>query len=45
MRAKGKLIVISCHDTEDLEELSDEIIEIKEGKVVSHWSVNADEES
>lgn len=44
MRAKGKLIVISCHDTEDLEELSDEIIEIKEGKVVSQWSVNADEE-
>lgn len=45
MRAKEKLIVISCHDTEDLEELSDEIIEIKEGKIVSHWSVNADEES
>lgn len=36
---KGALIIISCHDTEDLLELSDEIIEIQEGKAISQWTV------
>ena len=31
---KGALIIISCHDKEQLEYLSDEIIEIYEGKIV-----------
>lgn len=33
-RKKGALIIISCHDKEQLEYLSDNIIEIYEGKIV-----------
>lgn len=33
-KEKGALIIISCHDKEQLEYLSDEIIEIYEGKIV-----------
>lgn len=40
MKEKGTLVILSCHDTEDLLELSDEIIEIQEGRVTSQWSVN-----
>lgn len=39
MKKKGALIILSCHDTEDLLELSDDIIEIQEGSVVSQWKV------
>ena len=34
-RKKGALIIISCHDKEQLEYLSDNIIEIYEGKIVN----------
>lgn len=45
LRKKDTLAVISCHDTEDLLELSDDIIEIKEGKVVSQWSVKPEQKT
>lgn len=35
MKAKNKLIIIACHDKEELEYLSDVIYEIKDGKIVS----------
>ena len=33
IRDKDKLIIIACHDKEELEYLSDEIIEIKDGSI------------
>ncbi|HBA62791.1 MAG TPA: multidrug ABC transporter ATP-binding protein [Lachnospiraceae bacterium] len=38
-KEKGTLILLSCHDTEDLLKLSDEVIEIQEGRVISQWKV------
>ncbi len=35
LKEQGRLIVISCHDTEELMELSDEIIELKDGRVIN----------
>ena len=32
-KQKGALIIIACHDADELEFLSDEIIEIAEGKI------------
>lgn len=34
LRDSGKLIIIACHDKEELEYLSDEIIEMKEGRII-----------
>lgn len=34
-KKRGAVIIIACHDKEELEMLSDEIIEISEGRVVS----------
>ena len=34
LRERDLLIIIACHDREELEYLSDEIIEIKDGTVV-----------
>lgn len=34
IRDKDKLIIIACHDKEELEYLSDEIIEIKDGSII-----------
>lgn len=39
LREEGALVLLSCHDSEDLLELSDQIIEIQEGRVVSQWNV------
>ena len=33
-KKRGALIIIACHDKEELEMLSDEIIEISEGRIV-----------
>ncbi|MGN0327386.1 MAG: ABC transporter ATP-binding protein [Lachnospira sp.] len=33
----GSLVIIACHDTEELEFLSDEIIEIYEGKIINKY--------
>ncbi len=33
-RDRGAIIVIACHDSEELQLLSDEIIEISEGRIV-----------
>lgn len=38
-KKKGALIVLSCHDTEELNLLSDEIFAISKGKVVDHRMV------
>ncbi len=35
-KEQGALVIISCHDTEILSELSDEIILIEEGKITAH---------
>lgn len=35
-RKQGSIIIISCHDKEELEFLSDEIYELSEGKIVDH---------
>lgn len=34
-KKRGALIIIACHDKEELEMLSDEIIEIYEGRIVA----------
>ena len=34
-RDRGAVIILACHDTEELEYLSDEIICIQDGKIVS----------
>lgn len=39
-RKRGALIVIACHDKEELEFLSDEIYVISEGKIVEHFETN-----
>ena len=39
LRDEGKLIIIACHDREELEYLSDEIILIKEGKIAGREKV------
>ena len=31
---RGAIIIIACHDREELETLSDEIIEISEGMII-----------
>lgn len=36
LRNEGKLIILACHDTEELNFLADEIYEIAEGKIVEH---------
>lgn len=43
-KEQGALIILSCHDTEDIQELSDEIIELQDGKVVSRWSTDEEKQ-
>ena len=38
-KKRGALIIIACHDKEELEMLSDEIIEIYEGRIVAQEKV------
>ena len=33
-KKRGAIIIIACHDKEELEMLSDEIIEISEGRII-----------
>ena len=40
LRDKGKLIIIACHDREELEFLSDVIYEIKDGSVVDRKDIS-----
>lgn len=35
LRDKGKLIIIACHDKEEMEYLSDEIVLMKEGRIIA----------
>ena len=44
LKQKGSLIIIDCHDTEELEFLSDEIYEIYECKIVNHIELEKDKE-
>lgn len=39
LRDKGRLIIIACHDKEELEYLSDEIIEMKEGRIIDRKEI------
>ena len=39
LRDREALVLLSCHDTEELIGLSDEIIELREGRVVSQQKV------
>ena len=32
-KERGALVIISCHDMQTLEELSDEIVKLKEGRI------------
>lgn len=36
LRNEGKLIIIACHDREELELLSDEIFSIENGRIIDH---------
>lgn len=36
-KKKGALIVLSCHDKEILEHLSDEIFQIENGRITGHY--------
>ena len=42
IRDKGKLIIIACHDREELEFLSDIIYEIKDGSIVDRKEITND---
>ena len=35
LKDNGSIIIIACHDKEELEFLSDEIIEINDGRIIS----------
>jgi len=35
-RDDGSLVILACHDTEELEFLSDEIFTLSEGKMIGH---------
>lgn len=40
MKAEGTLIVLACHDREEMEELADEVFLIEEGRITGHESVD-----
>ena len=35
LKEEGKIIIIACHDSEEMELLADEIFEMEEGTIVS----------
>ena len=39
LKEKGKIILIACHDREELEYLSDVIFEIHDGKIIGREEV------
>ena len=43
LKEKGSIIIVACHDKEELEFLSDEIYTIFEGKIVGHRSLKENE--
>ncbi len=44
LKKEGKIIILACHDKEELFFLSDEIIEIEVGKIKSQYAVGAGKE-
>ena len=34
-KKRGAVIIIACHDKEELDQLSDEIIEISDGRIIN----------
>lgn len=40
LRESGTLVIVACHDKEELEYLADEIYTIEDGKIVNHTVVN-----
>ena len=45
LREKGKLVILACHDSKELEYLCDEIFVIEEGKIKEHKEFTHIEES
>lgn len=43
LKKQGSIIILACHDAEELEFLSDEIFVIEEGKIKSHIQVDSAE--
>ena len=39
-KERGALIIISCHDREELEFLSDEVFFMEDGQIRDHYTVN-----
>mgnify|MGYP000423468870 FL=1 len=39
-KERGALIIISCHDREELEFLSDEVFCMEDGQIRDHYTVN-----
>ena len=39
IKRKGKIVVIACHDKEELEQLSDEILQIENGRMISNAKI------
>ncbi|MDD2362655.1 MAG: ATP-binding cassette domain-containing protein [Oscillospiraceae bacterium] len=44
-RKRGALILLACHDKEELEFLSDEVIEMKDGRVVNQYRMEKADET
>jgi ABC-2 type transport system ATP-binding protein len=44
-RRRGALIIVACHDADELRLLADEIIEMHEGRVIRHYEVGKDDQS
>ena len=36
LKSKGSIVIVACHDKEELENLSDEIYTLFEGEIVGH---------
>ena len=43
LKSNGSIIILACHDGEELNFLSDEIYEIYEGKIIGHTVVEKHE--
>ena len=43
LRQKGKLIVLTCHDRQQMESLADEIIAMREGRIANATRISHEE--
>jgi ABC-2 type transport system ATP-binding protein len=42
-RREGALIILACHDLQELELLADEVFEMADGKIVNHYKVQCEQ--